>query len=162
MVDTIWFRVDLIRFRTYFSVCTGNTDRTYSCPRDLRVSVLWGFIWGLPWNPSDHHSTIVLRGLRGPSIGTPLCRESPVSRTADVIFSIRKTRKNIRPERDAFKLLLAIAVNFQFSKLIFLVRQTAIFLPMKCLPKCFNLLRLKWLDFNRVVCKKLFRSLQDR
>ena len=34
-----------------------------------------------------HHSTIILRDLRGPLIGPPLCRETWVSRTANVSFS---------------------------------------------------------------------------
>ena len=39
-----------------------------------------------PINPSDHHSTIVLRGLRGILNGAPLCWERLASRRADVTF----------------------------------------------------------------------------
>ena len=37
----------------------------------------------VPWNHLGYHSTIVLRG---PSIAIPLCREEPVSQTADLSF----------------------------------------------------------------------------
>ena len=40
----------------------------------------------VPWNPSDHHSTIVLRSLRRISIEPPLCRDTPASRTANVTY----------------------------------------------------------------------------
>ena len=35
-----------------------------SCPRDWRLLASWEVNWGPPWNPSGHHSTIILRGLR--------------------------------------------------------------------------------------------------
>ena len=41
-----------------------------------------------PWNHSDHHSTVVLRGLRGTTIGPPLCRDTLASRTAGEFFPI--------------------------------------------------------------------------
>ena len=39
-----------------------------------------------PWNPSVHDNTIVLRGIRGSSIGAPLRRETKVSQTANVFL----------------------------------------------------------------------------
>ena len=58
-----------------------------------------------PLNPTVHHSTIVLRGLRGPLIRPTLCRETPVSRNAvcliAVVFSVYKVfrlRQNIDTE----------------------------------------------------------------
>jgi len=79
------------------------------CPRNWRVSASWWASEGPPWHPSDHHRSIVLRGLRcavdwgplcrdipltitavtywgGPLLTPPLCRETPASLTADVMF----------------------------------------------------------------------------
>ena len=39
-----------------------------------------------PRNPSDHHSTIALKGLRGALNFPPLFRETPASRASDVHF----------------------------------------------------------------------------
>ena len=39
------------------------------------------------WNNSNHHSTIILRALRQPLIGTPIYPETSVCRTPDVILS---------------------------------------------------------------------------
>ena len=46
MVNTIWFRFDLIRFKKYFSVC--NYPETSVIISQLRAL----------WNRSNHHSTI--------------------------------------------------------------------------------------------------------
>ena len=62
------------------------TDQTYRCLRGRRVSASWGPYWGSPWIPSDYNSIIALRGLRDFLIRLSLCRETLVSRTADVIF----------------------------------------------------------------------------
>ena len=55
--------------------------------RDSCLSASWMLNWGIP----VHHSSIVLRGLRGPLIRALLCRETIVSRTTmhliDVVFS---------------------------------------------------------------------------
>ena len=45
-----------------------------------------GAIEGPPYNPLDHQSTIVLRGLRGIFHCPPLGRETPVSQTVNVCF----------------------------------------------------------------------------
>ena len=60
--------------------CQNNTDQTYSCPRDQRhqLSQLRASL-----KPPVHNSPMVLRGIRG----SPLCRETPGSRTANVLFS---------------------------------------------------------------------------
>ena len=39
----------------------NNSDQTYSCPRNWRLSASWGPNSGAPWNPSNHHNTILLR-----------------------------------------------------------------------------------------------------
>ena len=45
----------------------NNSDQTYSCPRDLRLSASWLPIEDPPeTSRTVTHSTIVLRGLRGP------------------------------------------------------------------------------------------------
>ena len=41
-----------------------------------------------PLNPLVHHSAIILKGLRGSLIGSPLCRETQVSRTDNVRFLV--------------------------------------------------------------------------
>ena len=43
-------------------------------------------------NPSNHHSTIVLRGLGGSLIWSPLCRETPVSQSANASFIFVSTK----------------------------------------------------------------------
>ena len=59
-------------------------DQAYSCPREGRLSALWGPNYGPSWNSSNHHSTIVLIGLikGGPLIGPP-----PDSQPANGILS---------------------------------------------------------------------------
>ena len=47
---------------------------------DVRLLVPW-----VPWH-LKHHNTIASRGLRGPSMGPPSCREAWAFRTADVSF----------------------------------------------------------------------------
>ena len=54
--------------------------------RETRLSASWSPNWGHRKPRAVQHSSIVLRGLRGPFIFPPLCRETPVSRTADVSF----------------------------------------------------------------------------
>ena len=44
----------------------------YSCPRDQRLLISWRSNSWTPCNPSDYHSTIVLRGLRGSNNWTPI------------------------------------------------------------------------------------------
>ena len=52
-----------------------------------------GANWGPPWNPSDHHSTIVLRGLRRSVNVPPLCREAPVWRHIEwCVIALKKIR----------------------------------------------------------------------
>ena len=51
------------------------------------LSASWGPMKNLLRNVSEHHNSIVLSGLRGSLIGPPLCRETPVSTTADASFS---------------------------------------------------------------------------
>ena len=49
-------------------------------PRDWRLSASWGPNWRLPWNPSDHHSIIVLWGFREAHDWVPIMpRDSSVS-----------------------------------------------------------------------------------
>ena len=50
--------------RLFWSGKLNNNDENWSCPRDWSLSALWGPNSGPSWNPWDHHSTIVLRGLR--------------------------------------------------------------------------------------------------
>ena len=59
---------------------------------------------GPPWNPSDHHSTTVLRSFRG---RPQSCRETPASRTAAVSFcktihteKYFRSIKQIKPKSD--------------------------------------------------------------
>ena len=47
----------------------------------------WGPIWAPPWNPSDHHSTLVLRGLRRALHWPRLYRGPLVSLTHNVSFT---------------------------------------------------------------------------
>ena len=54
----------------------NSSDQTCSCPRDSRLSASWGANWGPPLEPPVHHSTIVLRGLRGLLIKAELCLET--------------------------------------------------------------------------------------
>ena len=50
----------------------NNSDQTCSCPRDWRLSASWGPN-GVPIsNPSDHHSTIVMKDLRGALNWSPI------------------------------------------------------------------------------------------
>ena len=58
----------------------------YSCSRDWRLSASWGTNWVPSWNPSNHHSTIIIWSLRGLLISPPLCRETVVWTAAAVIF----------------------------------------------------------------------------
>ena len=51
-----------------------NRNLTYCCPRDIFHLASLEPNYGPPWNPSDHHSIIVLRGWRGP-LSAPLCAE---------------------------------------------------------------------------------------
>ena len=55
MVNTIWFRVDLMIFRKYFSVCTTATIPGTDVWLKKRA----------PLMPIEHHGYIVLRGWRG-------------------------------------------------------------------------------------------------
>ena len=45
---------------------------------------IMGPSWGRPWNPSDHYSTIVFRGLSWLSIGLQWCKEMAL--IADVVL----------------------------------------------------------------------------
>ena len=63
----------------------------------------------LPWNPSDHPSTIVLWSFGGPSIGPPSYRETPVCQTADVILHTGETFVEILLNQTEIRLY------FQFS-----------------------------------------------
>ena len=72
MVNTIWFRFDLMRFRKHFSVCTElnffNNHR-YSYPRGGKGAL--GIIWkqlNTPLKPLEHHSR---------QYGTQVFKESP-------------------------------------------------------------------------------------
>jgi len=49
--------------------------------------------WELPWNPSDYHSTIVLRGLRRALNRPPLCREVPVSSASSQATHNKRTNR---------------------------------------------------------------------
>jgi len=44
-------------------------------------------VYGGPIEAPVHHSTIILRGLRGPLIMPPLCRKTQVCQAANVRFS---------------------------------------------------------------------------
>ena len=72
--------------------------------------------WGSPWIPPVQHSTIVLRDLRGPLIGSPLYRETPISRTANVsFFPISKCSSYREPiYRNALKGSPASSGNFYY------------------------------------------------
>ena len=74
------------------------------------LAIMRGQLRTPPENPSDHHSTMVLRVNRGPLIGPPLCREPPVSWTADVNFSNVELR---------VVLLNFLFFSLQFSFLVF-------------------------------------------
>ena len=64
------------------------SEQKCCCPTDWRLSASCGTNWGFPLTPSpqEHHSIIMLMGLRGAFTGSLLCREPPVSQTTDVIF----------------------------------------------------------------------------
>ena len=65
------------------------------------------------WNPSDNHSTIILRDSRGTSIGPPFCRETLVCWTADV-FSSRlgwESRKSFGSESCSQTNIFEILLN---------------------------------------------------
>jgi len=66
-----------------------------------------GWIYG----PSDHHGTIVLRDLRGPT----LCRGTPVSRTAGAFFPSREKDFYLQIK---LKLSLSILNQMGFSLLL--------------------------------------------
>ena len=44
--------------------------------------------------PLEHHNIMVSSGLRGPSIGFPLCRETSVSQTANVKYLQARSARN--------------------------------------------------------------------
>ena len=75
---------NLAVYRALKRDCKNNSHQTYSYLRNCRASASWGS----PWNPSDHHNTIVLRGLReGIGLnGLTLCREASISPIGDEIF----------------------------------------------------------------------------
>ena len=75
------------RLLTKFSYFPIHLDWENNSDQKLQSLGIMGDQLSAPWNTSYHHSTIVLRSLRGQLIGPPLCRETPVSRTADVFFS---------------------------------------------------------------------------
>ena len=73
MVNTIWFRFQLIRFRKRFlCVChaslKNNSDQTYSCPSDWRLSASWGINWRPPWSAPYHHSLLWHWGVSGENL----------------------------------------------------------------------------------------------
>ena len=79
MVNTISFRVDLIRFLCVYAAMPGKTT-AYSYPRECRLSASWGPNWGHPRSPLYHHSTIVMEGLKGVLIwATILPRDASLS-----------------------------------------------------------------------------------
>ena len=57
----------------------SNSDQTCSCPRDWRLSTSRWPNSVPPWNSSDHHSTIVLRGLRRPFNWPPIMPKNAAS-----------------------------------------------------------------------------------
>ena len=62
-----------------------NSDETYSCPTD-NVSYHHGSLMESPIKPLGPSLQYYIEGLRGASIGSQVCRETLVSRTADVYF----------------------------------------------------------------------------
>ena len=68
MVNTIWFRVDLIRFRKDFSVCAWNF---YATIRRISwgFSASWGPSLGHPLNPLNITEMYYRRALRGSEFG---------------------------------------------------------------------------------------------
>ena len=67
MVNTIWFRFDLIRFRKYFSVCRLTFILQYPSERLIPLVIM-----GIPWNPS----LLCRSGLRRPLKFGPLMPDS--------------------------------------------------------------------------------------
>ena len=69
-----------------------------------------------PQNPSNHHSTIILRGSRWPLIGRQLCRETPVSRISDVIFSRVAIQQSVARENISEPSVIFATINSYFDK----------------------------------------------
>ena len=111
MVNTIWFRVALKRFRKDFSVCTIKAmARVFRTLRMIgkhsEIITSFGIIGGPnevpPWNFSDHYSTIILKGLRGPLIKPPWwLQKRHISRTAvRLIAVVSALSSNSAPDID--------------------------------------------------------------
>ena len=79
---SIWREIEI-----WFSQCRNNAVRP-TAVRGTRVSRCHGGPIECPPGTPVHHNTIVLRSLRGANNwAINICRETPVSRAADIIFS---------------------------------------------------------------------------
>ena len=93
MVNNIWFRFDLIRFRKYFSVCT----KIWYCSGHKAIGIMRVQLRA-PWNLSRQYCT------EGPPYCPPLSRESEASLAVD----LKNSSHVMNVQRNGFLLLCQI------------------------------------------------------
>ena len=90
----------------------NNSDQS---PRDWHLSASLEPNWGLPWNPSDHHSSIVLRSLRGVLYLSPIMqRDASLSDSTCIFFQFGISRNNYETLGPNWEKLHLLSERFAF------------------------------------------------
>ena len=122
MINTIWFRYDLSRFRKYFSVCIP-----HAIPNKIRLTIAWeasafrhhGVLIKAPTTPLLHITSIRYQWA---SVGPQLNPLKPKGFSTYYIIENESFKRYLRENRVLFHLILFIILKKKlFSKVLFWV-----------------------------------------